>query len=339
MCKRLLVLSESDGQNSIMSTGSNEDQQPALREHLTLLAAAVSLVLWASAFVVIRFLGHGLQPGPLAFARLLTGTVVLTLLAVSRRPRRKLPRGSALGLVATYGVFWFAGYAVALNWAERHLDAGTASMLVQLAPLLVAVTAGFIFGEGFPQPMIVGLIVAFGGVVIISLGRHSGGTNDGTGVVLGLLAAVLYAVGVLVQKLALPRVDALTATWLGCTVGAVATAPFAGQAWTELGLASASEWLGVVFLGVGPTAIAFTTWAYALSRMPAGRLTVTTLVVPAIAIVMSWLTLGEVPTAVAIVGGCLCIIGVLFTRRNPQNLKRSAPAAAPILETPGSAGS
>lgn len=291
----------------------------------TLAAVAVSLLLWASAFVVIRSVGRGLDPGPLAFARLLTGTVVLTGLVLIRR-RRPLPRGRTLALVAAYGVLWFAGYTVVLNWAERHLDAGTASMIVQLAPLLVAVTAGFFFGEGFPRPLVVGLVIGFGGVVLISLGSRTDGATDTVGIVLGLLAAVLYAAGVLVQKLALPNVDALTATWLGCTIGAIATAPFAGQAWTQLSAASASEWIGVVFLGVGPTAIAFTTWAYALSRVPAGRLTATTLVVPAIAIALSWLMLDEVPASLAVLGGLLCIAGVLVTRWGLQAGKREAAA-------------
>ena len=305
----------------------------ASADHKTLLAVAVSLVLWASAFVVIRSVGRGLHPGPLAFARLLTGSVVLTGLALCRR-HRPLPRGRTLGLVAGYGVIWFAGYTVVLNWAERHLDAGTASMIVQLAPLLVAVWAGLFFGEGFPRPLVVGLAIAFGGVVLISLGSSTGGVTDVVGVVLGLLAAVLYAAGVLVQKLALPDVDALTATWLGCTIGAIATAPFAGQAWSQLAAASPTDWIGVAYLGVAPTAIAFTTWAYALSRMPAGRLTATTLVVPAIAIGLSWLMLKEVPASLAVLGGALCIAGVLVTRSRPRVAKRKTVIATAAVDAP-----
>ena len=282
------------------------------------LATAVSLLLWASAFVVIRAVGQTLDPGALAFARLLTGAVVLTVLALCWR-RRPLPRGRVLVLVAAYGVLWFAGYAVILNWAERHLDAGTASMLVQLAPLLVAVVAGLALGEGFSRPLSIGLAVALGGVALIAIGSRTPGVTDRLGVVLGLLAAVLYAAGVIVQKLALPHVEPLTATWLGCVVGALVTAPFAGQAWSQLSTASATDLVGVVFLGVGPTAVAFTTWAYALSRSAAGRLTATTLVVPAIAIVLSWLVLGEVPALLSIAGGVLCVVGVLVTRRRSRN--------------------
>lgn len=173
------------------------------RDHLVVLATAVSLLLWASAFVVIRSVGQALDPGALAFARLLTGSVVLTVLVLCWR-RGSLPRGRTLGLVATYGVLWFAGYTVILNWAERHLDAGTASMLVQLAPLIVAVIAGLALGEGVSRPLLVGLAIALGGVTLIAVGSRVPGVTDRVGVSLGLLAAVLYAAGVLVQKLALP---------------------------------------------------------------------------------------------------------------------------------------
>ncbi|OLT44425.1 hypothetical protein BJF87_07415 [Gordonia sp. CNJ-863] len=78
---------------------------------------------------------------------------------------------------------------------------------------------------------------------------------------------------------------------------------------------SASATAAVIYLGVGPTAIAFSTWAYALARTDAGAMAATTLVVPAIVIVMSWALLDELPTGVGIVGGVLCIGGVAVARR------------------------
>ncbi|SER07572.1 DMT family transporter [Microlunatus flavus] len=295
----------------------------------------MSLLLWASAFVVIRWVGQSFGPGALAFGRLLVGSVVLTVLVLVRH-RQQPPAGRTLALVVAYGLLWFAGYAVVLNWAERHLDAGTASMLVQLAPLIVAVVAGLALGEGFSRPLALGLVVALSGVALIAVGSHRPGVTDRTGVALGLLAAVLYAGGVLVQKLALPRVDALTATWLGCLVGALATSPFAHQAWTQATSASWRDLVAVVFLGVGPTAVAFTTWAYALSRSGAGKLSATTLSVPAVAIALSWLVLGEVPVLLSVVGGVLCVVGVLVTRRSGKAPTSVAPSPPVTVERSGS---
>ena len=79
---------------------------------------------------------------------------------------------------------------------------------------------------------------------------------------------------------------ALHITWLACTVGAVACLPFAGQLVDDTRAAPTSSILWVVYLGVFPTAIAFTTYAYALRHMSASSLGVTTYLVPPITIVM-----------------------------------------------------
>lgn len=276
-------------------------------------AAGVTVALWASSFVVIRAVGAELSPGAMAFTRMLVATAVL--LVVAARYRRPLPRGRALALVAGYGVLWFAAYTVLLNWAEQHLDAGTAALLVNFAPIIVAVFAGLFLGEGFPRTRVIGILTAFSGIVLIAAGGSGGDTNDGLGVALGLVTAVLYAASVLMQKVALRSVDGVTATWVGCAVGLLATTPFAPQAVTELAEAPGAAIAGVVFLGVGPTAIAFLTWAYALSRTDAGALAATTLAVPAIAIALSWLVLGEIPTLLGFVGGALALLGVAITRR------------------------
>jgi drug/metabolite transporter (DMT)-like permease len=289
-------------------------------DRIAVLAATVTVLLWASAFVVIRFSGGEFSPGAMAFIRLGVGTIALTAVVVIYRP--PWPRGRGLLLVIGYGLLWFAAYTVVLNWAEQHLDAGTAALLVNFAPILVAVFAGFFLGEGFPRPLVVGLVIAFTGVVLIALGGSGVGTNDRLGVGLGLLAAVLYAAGVLLQKVALRTVNAIAATWVGCAVGMVATAPFAVKAVDEIAVAPPMALGGVIFLGIGPTAIAFLTWAYALNRTDAGRTAATTLAVPAIAILMSWLFLGEVPTLLGFVGGAMALGGVAISRRRSLRRRR-----------------
>ena len=75
---------------------------------------------------------------------------------------------------------------------------------------------------------------------------------------------------------------------------------------------------GVVYLGAVPTAIAFSTWAYALRRMDAGKLGVTTYVVPPLVILLGWLLLDEVPPALALLGGVICLAGVAISRHRTR---------------------
>lgn len=297
------------------------------------LSVAVTVLLWASAFIGVRAAGHDYEPGSLALGRQLAGSVGLTAIVAVRwlrsGARPVLPRGRVLVAVLAWGVGWFSLYNLALNAAEQHLDAGTTALLVNVAPVLVAVLAGLLLGEGFPRRLLVGMAAAFAGVAIIAAATSSG-ERDVVGVALGLAAAVLYAGAATSQKRLLARVDALTMTWVGCLAGTVALLPFAPALAADAGSAPASSTWAVVLLGLGPTAVAFTTWGYALSRLSAGRAAATTYLVPPIVVVLSWLVLDEVPAVVTLAGGALCLAGVAVA-----TLPRRRFGPAPRVPDPG----
>jgi drug/metabolite transporter (DMT)-like permease len=312
-------------------------QRPARASWTVGVAIGVTLLLWASAFVGIRAVGDTFSPGPMALLRLTVGSLALTVFVLvqgkGQVPTRPTGRGALL--IACYGVLWFAGYTVVLNAAERHLDAGTAAMLVNVGPILVAVAAGRLLGEGFPRPLLAGIVVSFTGVTIIAVGGP-GGHGDGLGVLLGLGTAVLYAAGILTQKVALRTTDSLTATWLGCITGTVVLLPFVPQAVDELTRAPGPAVAAVVYLGVFPTAVGFALWAYALTRINAGIMASTTLSVPGIVVLMSWALLGELPTAAGLVGGAMCLLGVAVSRRRPRSAR--VPRRAAFTVTDGRRG-
>ena len=291
-------------------------------------AALITVVLWASAFVGIRAVAGDLSPGSLALGRLLVGSVALGAVVLVRRPGR--PSRRALPFIVASGILWFALYNVTLNAGERYVDAGTAAMLVNVGPILIAILGGLFLGEGFPPRLIAGSLVAFAGATVIGVATSSGsaGPDASLGIALCLLAAVGYGVGVVLQKPAVRDTPALIVTWLACLVGAVVLLPFAPQLAGEIGTAAPEALAWLVYLGVFPTAIAFTTWAYALSRTTAGRLGSTTYLVPAIAIVMGWFVLGEIPPIAALVGGAIAIGGVVIARSRPAR-RTAAPVTAP----------
>ena len=101
---------------------------------LPVAAGAVTLVMWASAFVVIRHVAHDVSPGALGSGRLLVAALVVLPLVLRRgwvRPNRREWTLLALG-----GVGWFGVYNLALNAGERHVDAGTAAMIIQIGPVI-----------------------------------------------------------------------------------------------------------------------------------------------------------------------------------------------------------
>ncbi|WP_165066814.1 DMT family transporter [Marisediminicola senii] len=278
-----------------------------------LIAIVVTVIAWASAFIVIRGVGPHFEGGSLALIRLVVGAVLLGVIMIGRR--WVAPTRREWLLIAGFGLAWFGLYNVALNIAEQTLDAGTTAMLVNIAPILIALGAGLFLGEGIPKWLAIGVGVAFVGVLLIGFGTSGGADGQGVGILWGLVAAVTYAIGVLLQKPALRRLPAAQVTFMGCAIGAVGCLPFAAQAVTDLQSAPVASIVGAVYLGAVPTALAFSTWAYALSRMPAGQLGVTTYVVPPLAILFGFLLLGEVPAPLAIVGGAICLGGVALSRR------------------------
>ena len=280
----------------------------------TLAAIAFTVLAWSSAFVFIRWVGHSYTAGPLAFGRLLVGSLALGLGLLTRRTWVK-PNGREWALLALCGVAWFGVYNVALNEAERHVDAGTAAMLVNLGPILIACFAGLLLREGFPRWLLIGAGVAFLGVVLIGVPTARDGDADVLGVILCLVAAVTYAIGVLSQKVVLRRLPPLQVTWIAATIGLISCLPYAATFADELGRSTAGQTAGLVYLGLVPTALAFGTWAYALSRMDAGRLGVTTYLVPPLAVLGGWIVLGEAPAWLALVGGAVCLLGVGLSRR------------------------
>lgn len=281
---------------------------------LVLAAIAFTLLAWASAFIVIRGTAPYFSGGGLALGRLLVGTVLLGVVALLGR-RWVAPTGREWLQILGFGVFWFGAYNIALNTAEQTLDAGTTAMVVNIGPILIALGAGVLLREGIPKWLAIGAGVAFLGVVLIGIGTGSSGFGDGIGLLWALVAAVTYAAGVLLQKPTLRRLPNAQVTWLGCAIGFLVCLPFSGQLITDLADAPPAALWGVLYLGAVPTALAFSTWAYALSRMPAGQLGVSTYIVPPLAVLMGLLFFGEVPAVLAVIGGAVTLVGVALSRR------------------------
>jgi drug/metabolite transporter (DMT)-like permease len=298
---------------------------------LAACAAGVTVVLWASAFVSIRSAGAAYSPGALALGRLLAGALTLGVICLLRREGLP-PRPARRGILIS-GVLWFGFYMVALNWGEQQVDAGTAALVVNIGPILIALLGARLLGDSMPPRLLAGMAVAFAGAVTVGLSMSGGGGSSVLGVVLCLLAAVAYAGGVVAQKPALGTASPLQVTTYGCLVGAVACLPFAGRLVEEAADAPVPATLNMVYLGVFPTALAFTTWAYALARTTASRMGATTYAVPALVVLMSWLALGEVPGPLTLVGGVLCLAGVAVSRSRPGTAARGAALPAAREET------
>lgn len=316
----------------MLSVEAAADLPVPTRDYAALGAAGITVLLWGSAFVGIRSAGRHFTPGALSLGRLTVAVVALAIIGLARGER--LPSRDALREVGKpllfCGLLWFGAYNVALNSGERRVDAGTAAMLVNVGPILIAVLAGLLLREGYPRTLFAGLAVAFAGVVVIALASstHSATT---TGVLLCLASAGAYAAGVVAQKVVLRRLTPVQTVFACAVIGALATTPFAGQLSDDLGRSPGGAIGWIAYLGIGPTALGFITWGFALSRTNAGKLAATTYLVPPISVLLGWIWLGESPAGLAYLGGALCLAGVAVSRRPSAPRGPSVPSTRTSL--------
>ncbi len=295
-----------------------------------LAAGLLTVTLWGSAFVGIRAAGAVFSPGSLALARLLVSCVILGVVAAVRRD--PLPSRRDLVPIVAYGVLWLGVYSTALNAAERIVDAGTASLLVNVGPIVVAILAGKFLGEGFPARLFAGCLIAFAGCALIGFATAQSRTGAVAGIVLLAVAVLAYSTAIVVQKPVLARVPSFEVTFLGVVAATVACLPFAPTLASEVGTAAPTAIAWIVYLGAFPTAIGFATWGFALRRTRAGQLGTLTYLAPVVAVLLSWVVLRETPPWLAILGGALALAGVYVARRVPAkaaSLTAVPPSAAP----------
>lgn len=125
----------------------------------------------------------------------------------------------------------------------------------------------------------------------------------------------------IIQKRMLARYRPVEITTYAIWAGTLLLLPFSPGLPAAIRSAPLPDTLAVVYLGVGPAALAYATWAVVLSRLPASRASSILFVVPVVAFLIGWAWLGEVPTWLAVAGGALAMGGVATV----NTLGRSRP--------------
>lgn len=252
---------------------------------------------------------HFHDAGQMALLRFGTGSLALGLYAAYKRI--KLPKLRDVPLFFVAGLLGVSIYHVLLNYGQKTVDAGAASLLINSAPVFTALLAYFFLKEKITTRHWVGIIVSFVGIGLIVIGQ-SKGLRISWQALLIVTSAVCYAGYITLQKKKLAGYSALEFTCFAVWAGTLLLLVFSPGLFQTLARVPMKPIAEVVYLGVFPGALAYLTFAYATKHMPASRVMAFLYLVPPLAMLMAYSYRGERPSWLSIVGGALAIGGVII---------------------------
>jgi len=281
----------------------------------------ICLILWASAFAGIRLGLRSFGPGELALLRFIIASLSLLVYAIITR--LPLPAVRDIPMLFLMGFLGFTVYHVGLNAGEIVVPAGAASFIIASVPVFSTLLAVIFLRERLTVLGWTGVAVSFLGVALISMGTGTGLKLEPAALLI-VLAAVAESIYFVVQKPFLSRYTGLQLTTYTIWTGTVFMMIYLPGLVSQLGRASLASTLAVAYLGVFPAAIGYVLWSIALSRADVSRVTSTLNVSPILSLVIAFLVLAEVPTALSVVGGVITVSGVILL--NTLGKRRQLPA-------------
>lgn len=289
-------------------------------------AVLFTVVFWASAFAGIRIGLRDYAPETLALLRYITASTVLLGFALARR--MPLPKRRDLPQLLFIGFLSISLYNVALNAGEEDVTAGVASMIIASAPIWVALLSVLFLKERLRAWGWLGITLCFTGVAVIAMSGHDG-FKLSFGALLILVAAVAHSVSIILQKPLLRRYSALQLVTYMIWGGTLILLVFLPNTIRDVQKADAESTLAVIYMGIFPGALAYATWFYVLSKLPASIAASFLYLIPVLATGMAWGILGEIPTVLAIIGGILVLGGVILVNTWGRV---KAPLTAPLTK-------
>jgi drug/metabolite transporter (DMT)-like permease len=338
--QRMAVLRRGDlGTSKLPNMGGRPVVAPAIKtpvgprhpsEDLLLpLAFAAIYLIWGSTYLAIRYAVETIPPLVTAGIRhTIAGTVLLAwALARGYRPKREhWTAGLILG-----ALFFLIGHG-SLHWAEQYVGSGLAALLIATEPMFILLLAGLAQQQRISPLSALGLGFGVLGVAILMATELTMKGSNLLGLFAVLAGSLSWSVGVVISpRLKLPS-DALARTAMPLVSGAAMlllaagiTGEFHSTRWAGVSLKSI---LGLVYLIVFGSIVAFTAYIWLLQRCPPTLIATHTYANPVVAVLLGWLLASE-PLTLRVVAASVAILGAIVLIRRGERDTAAVPANAP----------
>jgi drug/metabolite transporter (DMT)-like permease len=276
---------------------------------LTYSALIATIIMWASAFIGIRIGIREYSAGSFALLRLGIAAICMIVFYAIKPPKQPLAKKDMFH-AALLGVIGMGIYHAFLNLGEKTVTAGIASFIVAQVPIVTALIARIFFQERLRTLGWFGLLISAIGAALIAAGEIENSHFD-FGVIYILVSAFATAIYISNAKQLLKRMHSFYLTAFVVFGGALSMLIFLPALIREIPLASANATCSAVYLGIFPTALAYISYNYALSKISRTTAASWLYAMPLVATFMAWLVLGEFPTLMAFFGGLIALAGAI----------------------------
>jgi drug/metabolite transporter (DMT)-like permease len=274
---------------------------------------------WGASFLFIDIALDSLSPGVITWLRAALGATALALIPSARGPvdSQSWPQ------VVLLGFTWIAIPFTLFPLAQQWIDSSLAGILNAAMPLFAAAIAALLLRRLPGRIHVVGLLLGFAGVILVTLPSWGEENNAALGIVLVLLATLLYGFSVNIAVPLQQAHGALPVVLRAQVVAAVATVPFA-----LFGLGDSSlAWSGVgavLILGVFGTGVALVVMASLVGRVGASRGGVAIYFIPIVAVILGVVFRDESVAMLTIVGMVVVLVGAYLASRRERSARSAS---------------
>lgn len=275
-------------------------------------STTIAVLLWSASFIATKIAYTMFEPITIGFIRFLIAVVILGVVRLFTKERVR-PANRDMAIIALSGLLGITLYFSAENVGVQLTPASNASLIVASYPALTALFEFFIYHTKPTFKKIMGITLAFAGVVILTV--KSG--NSGDGVLYGNL--ILIAAGVIwtfynfVTRSVTSKYSPLTLSYYQMLFGTLFFIPLVLLEGGELHTVTLSGCIATVYLSLGCSVGAFLLYNFGLRKLSASAAVSIMNLVPVFGIIFSALLLQETITLTQIAGGTVVISGVILS--------------------------